>query len=139
VLLFIFDKSEHEVHDWLIHDYESHEHLLADIRNGTFAHSEGGRFITDLASRFSDETASDIFEYLSLHTELVLQAEKLLLARESGEMLDVGDDVRYEFYNLHALEQKIGKTAMLTIWPHLKFSHQELWELHELEGHSRHG
>jgi RsiW-degrading membrane proteinase PrsW (M82 family) len=139
VLLFIFDKSEHEVHDWLIHDYESHEHLLADIRNGTFAHSEGGRFITDLASRFSGETASDIFEYLSLHTELVLQAEKLLLARESGEMLDVGDDVRYEFYNLHALEQKIGKTAMLTIWPHLKFSHQELWELHELEGHSRHG
>ena len=138
VLLFIFDKSEHEVHDWLIHDYESHEHLLADIRDGTFAHSEGGRFINDLAAKYSAEVVADMFNYLSVHTELVLQAEKLLLAREKGEPLPVTDEVRYDFYNLHALEKKIGRTAMLTIWPHLKFSHQELWELHELEGHSRH-
>ena len=40
---------------------------------------------------------------------------------------------REKFVTLKAHERKIGKTAMLTIWPHLKFSHQELWELHQLE------
>jgi RsiW-degrading membrane proteinase PrsW (M82 family) len=133
VLLFVFDKSEHEVHNWLMHDYESHEHLLEDIQSGKFAHSEAGRFIADLAAKFSNAVVADIFAYLKLHTELVLRAETLLLARESGGKLAIEPADREKFSRLKALERKIGKTAMLTIWPHLKFSHQELWELHQLE------
>ncbi len=133
VLLFVFDKSEHEVHNWLMHDYQSHEHLLEDIETGKFTHSEAGRFITDLAAKFSNAVVADIFAYLKLHTELVIRAEQLLLARESGGKLAIAPADREHFARLKALERKIGKTAMLTIWPHLKFSHQELWELHQLE------
>jgi len=138
VLLFVFDKSEHEVHNWLVHDYESHEYLLEDIQNGNFAHSEAGRFITDLAAKFSNAVVADIFAYLKLHTELVLRAEQLLLARESGRDIAIAPADREHFATLRKLERKIGKTAMLTIWPHLKFSHQELWELHQLEGRVAH-
>jgi RsiW-degrading membrane proteinase PrsW (M82 family) len=133
VLLFVFDKSEHEVHNWLVHDYESHEHLLEDIETGKFTHSEAGRFISDLAGRFSNAVVADIFAYLKLHTELVIRAEQLLLARESGKDIVIEPVDREHFVTLRKLERKIGKTAMLTIWPHLKFSHQELWELHQLE------
>jgi hypothetical protein len=131
-LLLVFDKSEHEVHNWLIHDYETHEHLLADIENGTFAHSQAGRMIKTLAARFSAEMAANLFAYIKLHTQLVLRAEEMLLAKENGRPIPPGHDAE-SFARLHALEKTIGRTAMLTVWPHLKFSHQELFELHQLE------
>lgn len=132
-VLFVFDKSEHEAHEWLIHDYESHEHLLQAIRDGSFAHEEAGRFITDVTERLGKAHAEDVFEYLRIHTELVLRAEQLLLARERGEEMPPRPEDHENFAKIHALERKVGKTAMLAIWPHLKFSHKELWELHELE------
>ena len=132
-LLFLFDKSEHKVHDWLVHDYESHEHLLDDINSGKFAQSEAGRFINTLASRYSKTVVADIFSYIKLHTQLVLRAEKLLLAKESGNPVAPDASAAESFKKLHFLEKKIGRTAMLTIWPHLQFTRQELWELHQLE------
>ncbi|HEY1837366.1 MAG TPA: PrsW family glutamic-type intramembrane protease [Rhizomicrobium sp.] len=132
-LLFLFDKSEHEAHDWLIHDYESHEHLLEDIRTGRFTNSEAGRFIASLAARFGAAVSALIFAYIKLHTELVLRAENRLLAKERGERVAVGPGDRNEFARLHALERQIGHTALLVIWPHLKFSRRELFELHEFD------
>jgi RsiW-degrading membrane proteinase PrsW (M82 family) len=132
-LLFLFDKSEHKVHDWLVHDYDSHEHLLEDIDSGKFAQSESGRVIAELAARFSKSVVADIFAYIKLHTELVLRAEKLLLAKEQGTPPEPGKPAAESFKLLHALEKRIGRTALMTIWPHLKFSRQELWELHQLE------
>ncbi len=133
VLLMVFDKSEHEAHEWLIHDYETHEHLLADIESGAFTHSEAGRFVTDLAAKFDKADVSTIFEYIRLHTQLVLRAETLLLAREQGTPLPAASTDRDELVRLHELERETGKTALLAIWPHLKFSRRELWELHRLE------
>jgi RsiW-degrading membrane proteinase PrsW (M82 family) len=138
MLMIAVDKSEHEVHGWLIHDYESHEHLLADIKNGTFGHSEAGRFILSLVSRFNRRTVADIFAYLKLHTELVLCAEKLMLARERGEAVHACRADAEQFGRLHALEKKIGRTALAVVWPHLKFSRQELYELHALEHEAAH-
>jgi len=132
-LFFAFDKSEHEVHNWLIHDYETHEHLLADIDSGAFAHSQAGQMIKRLAARFSAEMASLLFTYIKLHTLLVLRAEEILLAKANGTKIAPGKVGRESFKELHALEKQIGRTAMLTVWPHLKFSHQELFELHQLE------
>jgi RsiW-degrading membrane proteinase PrsW (M82 family) len=132
-LLFLFDKSEHKVHDWLVQDYENHEHLLADIDSGKFAQSEAGRFITTLAGRYSKSVVADIFAYIKLHTQLVLRAETFLLAKEQGTAAEPGNSTVDGFKQLHMLEKKIGRAAMLIVWPHLKFSRQELWELHQLE------
>jgi RsiW-degrading membrane proteinase PrsW (M82 family) len=132
-LILLFDKSEHEVHNWLIHDYESHEHLLADIESGAFTHSEAGRMIQRLAVRFSLEMATLLFAYIRLHTLLVLRAEEILLAKEEGRKLGPGRVNRESFRELHAIEKQIGRTALLTVWPHLKFTRRELFELHQLE------
>jgi RsiW-degrading membrane proteinase PrsW (M82 family) len=132
-LLFLFDKSEHKVHDWLVHDYEDHEHLLEDISSGKFANSEAGRFINTLAGRYSKAVVADIFAYIKLHTELVLRAEKLLLDKEKGTAAEPGKATAESFKELHRLEKKIGRAALLIVWPHLKFTRQELWELHRLE------
>jgi hypothetical protein len=117
----------------MLHDFETHEHMLDAIRNGSYANSEAGRFITDLSARMPKAHVEDMFAYIRLHTELVLKAEKLLLAREQGERKPRSTATHADFARLHALERKIGISAMLAIWPHLRFSHEELFELHELE------
>jgi RsiW-degrading membrane proteinase PrsW (M82 family) len=133
-LLLVFDKSEHEVHNWLIHDYETHEHLLQEIENGAFANSHAGGMIKKLSARFSKEVAGLLFTYIKLHTQLVLRAEELLLAKESGKPVQIQAHEEHDrFARLHALEKQIGRTALLTVWPYLKFSRQELFELHQLE------
>ncbi len=144
-LMLVFAKSEHAIHDWLVHDFESHEHLLQAIRTGEFTHGEAGRFMTDLAQRFNAAHLADMYAYIRLHTQLVLRAEKLLLAREAGGIdARLQQDDRRDFAELHALERRIGRTALLALWPHLHFSRQELWELYELENeaypaHHAHG
>ncbi len=138
ILFLIFAKSEHRIHNWLLADYATHEHLLAamDIE---FAHSEAGRFISEIADKCQDAHAADMFQYMRLHTELVLRAEKLLLARKGGTKLALTDDDRAAFTRLHALERAIGRTALMALWPHLHYSRQELAELYELESRTHSG
>lgn len=137
ILFFVFAKSEHGIHTWLLHDYESHEHLLEDIKNGEFTHSEAGRFILDIHSKFDPEVVADLFAYIRLHTELAIRADKVSLARETGEKLTDGHALHESFKKLHALEKKIGTAPMLALWPHLHFTRRELWELNELEAEVR--
>ncbi|MBI1212651.1 MAG: PrsW family intramembrane metalloprotease [Alphaproteobacteria bacterium] len=132
-LFLVFAKSEHAIHKWLLTDYETHEQLLADMRSGEYAHSEAGRFVYDLAQKFEKAQVTDMFAFIQLHTELVLRAEQMLLERERGEKPKATAEDKAHFAELHALERRIGRTALLTLWPHLHFSRQELAELYELE------
>src|SRR5258708_29280636 len=45
ILLVVFAKSEHKIHTWLLTDYDSHEHVLADIKSVQFEHTEAGPVI----------------------------------------------------------------------------------------------
>ena len=130
-LLFLFDRSEHKMHDVLLQEYESHTHLLADMDSGRFAGSRTGRVITQWGSHRDAGLARDVFDYVRLHTQLVLAAEAALLARENGKPVTCADPS--DFVRLHQLERRIGKSALLTLKPHLKFSRRELFELHRLE------
>ncbi|HVZ69408.1 MAG TPA: PrsW family glutamic-type intramembrane protease [Rhizomicrobium sp.] len=133
-LVLMFTRSEHAVHDWLLSDYENHQHLLETIKSGEFQHEEGGRLFLALAGKFSQDRLSDMFAYMRIHTELVLRSERISLGRESGEEIAVTAQDVERFRELHRLERRIGKTALMTIRRHLHFSRRELWELNELEG-----
>ena len=132
LFFFVFSKSEHAVHQWLVHDYASHELLLAEIESGRFKHSEAGRFMLNLTNKFSQDVVAHMFEYLKLHTQLVLRAEQRTLARENKEPFTPRPQDRDDLLRLDELEKKIGRAAMTTLWPHLHFSRRELWELHEM-------
>lgn len=136
-LFLVFAKSEHRIHNWLLKDHADHERLLATM-SIEFAHSQAGRFVSEIADKFKGAHAADIYAYMRLHAELVLRAEDMLLAREAGTNVPATDDDRKGFERLHALERKIGKTALLALWPHLHYSRQELAELYELESRANH-
>ncbi len=136
VLFMVFARSEHRIHDWLLQDHASHEQLLAKM-DATFARSQAGQFISELADKFDGAHAGEIYAYMRLHTELVLRAEELLLAREKGSTLDIASADQQRFIQLHHLERKIGRTAMLALWPHLHYGRQELAELYEFESRTK--
>jgi len=128
----IFSKNEFAVHQWLVKDYASHEQLLDEINSGEFTHSEAGRFIVSLSSKFNAETVSHMFEYLKLHTQLVLRAEQITIAREKNETPQRRPQDHDDLLRLETLEREIGQVAMMALWPHLHFSRRELWEIHHL-------
>jgi RsiW-degrading membrane proteinase PrsW (M82 family) len=131
-LFFVFTKSEHTVHSWLVQDYETHEKVLSDIQSGAFRNSEAGRFIAAMAKKLGANVAADMFAYIRVHTELALRADQVDLAREKGG-IPITDGDREKFRRLHELEGRIGRTAMLALWPHLHFTRKQLWELNEFE------
>lgn len=136
VLFFVFAKSENRIHNWLVSDHETHQQLLASM-DGEFAKTEGGRLVADIAEKFAKGHAAEIFDYMRLHTELVLRAEEMLLARQKGLKSPISDEDFARFERLHTLERSIGRTAMLALWPHLHYSRQELAELYELEARAK--
>jgi len=133
-LFFMFTKSEHAVHQWLLSDYENHQHLLEKIKSGEFANDEAGKLFVSLAGKFGAEKLKDMFSYMQIHTELVLRAEKMSLARETGESVEVSVQDAKRYGQMLELERRIGRTALMTIRRHLHFSRRELWELNELRG-----
>jgi len=135
--VFVFKKSEHALHRWLVMDFSSHEHLIELIEGGEFANTEGGRFVLGLADRLHQSIFPEAVSYLRLHTELVLQAESILLAQEAHTETEVGKEIQEKFKRLHKLERTIGKTTLAAMRPHLHFTRLELWELYQLEGRSR--
>ncbi len=75
------------MHQWLLSDYESHQHFLDQIKAAPFTQQEAMRVMGSLAAKLTPERLADIFTYMQIHTELVLRAEKLSLARENDEKL----------------------------------------------------
>ena len=134
MFLLIFSKDEQSVHTWLWTDYESHRHLLEELESGEFEETNEGRIIRNLVEKLEHDEVANVFTYIQIHTELVLRAEKMSIARETGELIVITEEDHVRFRRLHALEREIGHTILMTIRPHLHFSRRELWELNEIKG-----
>ena len=72
--------------------------------------------------------------YIRLHVELTMRAKGVLLAREYDMDVQIDEDVREKFVELHELESNIGKAGMLAIKPYINLNRKELWQLFLLEG-----
>jgi RsiW-degrading membrane proteinase PrsW (M82 family) len=138
LLFLILSRSEHAAHKWLLADFESHQHMLDDMRSGRFKDGEAGRFVLALADQFPPAVGADMFRYIQVHTWLVTRAEQDLIDLEQGRPENLGQEVHERLEELHALEKRIGRAALLALRPHLHFTRAELWEIHELEVHERH-
>jgi RsiW-degrading membrane proteinase PrsW (M82 family) len=134
ILWAVFQKSVSAMHDWLEVDFDANEEILEKIHTGQFTHSRAGRFLLDLRERFDGLVLADMLCYVRLHVELTMRAKGMLLAREYGMDVQIDEDVREKFVELHELESNIGKAGMLAIKPYINLNRKELWQLFMLEG-----
>ena len=90
-------------------------------------------FARHMQDKMAGPVADEMVDYFCLHTELVLNAESILLAREKGIDMEVGDQIKEKLVKMHALEKHIGRSGLRTLRPHLQFTAKDMWEIHLLE------
>jgi len=134
ILGAVFQKSVSAMHDWLEVDFDANEEILEKIHAGQYTKSKAGQFMLDLRERFDGMILADMLGYIRLHVELTMRAKGVLLAREYDMDIQIDEDVREKFVELHELESNIGKAGMLAIKPYINLNRKELWQLFLLEG-----
>ena len=133
ILFLLFEKNEVSIHNFLEMDFAAHRKLLRQIRHGEFSGCQAGRFLQDMKNKLAGPVADEMIEYFCLHTELVLSAESILLAREQNIAIEVGEDIQRNLQRMHELEAHIGSAGMRALKPHLAFTAKDMWEIHLLE------
>jgi hypothetical protein len=86
-----------------------------------------------LKAHFPGEAVADMLCLLRIQAELAIRAKGLLLAREAGLEVPVGDDVRASLAELRYLEKSIGRTGLLALKPVLRQTGRDLWQVYLLE------
>jgi RsiW-degrading membrane proteinase PrsW (M82 family) len=138
VLFFVFRRSAARMHDWLELDFDADALLLEQINSREFSRSRIGRFLNDLRTAFPGPVVVDMLCYLRLYTELAMRAKGVLMMRENGLDMPVGERTREKFAELEYLEKSIGKTGVLAMRPFLHMERKDLWQLNVLDsGHGR--
>jgi RsiW-degrading membrane proteinase PrsW (M82 family) len=138
ILFLLFERNETTIHNFLEMDFAAHRRLLKQIRHGEFSGCEAGRFLRDMKDKLAGPVAEEMIRYFCLHTELVLSAESILLAREQGIDMEVGREIQDKLRTMHELEQHIGRAGLRALQPHLKFTAKDMWEVHLLEHEANH-
>ncbi|NIP18910.1 MAG: PrsW family intramembrane metalloprotease [Xanthomonadales bacterium] len=134
ILYLVFRKSAEHLHEWLELDFDADALLLEQINSGEFAESKIGRFLHDLRAKFEGPVVVDMLCYLRLYTELALRAKGVLMMRENGLDVPVGERTREKFEEMKFLEESIGKTGVLAMKPFLHMTRKDLWQLYVLSG-----
>jgi RsiW-degrading membrane proteinase PrsW (M82 family) len=132
ILYFVFRRSASAMHDWLEIDLDADMDLIDMINSGEFSRSKIGRFLDDLRTRFDGPIVVDMLCYLRIYTELAIRAKGMLLMRENGLEVPVGERTRANFEELHYLEKSIGKTGCLVMKPFLQMERKDLWQMNVL-------
>ena len=133
ILYLVFQRSASHLHDWLELDFDADANLLHQINAGEFQETNAGRFLNDLRTKFEGPVVVDMLCYLRLYTELALRAKGVLLMREKGLDVPVGERTREKFAELEYLETSIGRTGILAMRPFLHMTRKDLWQLNVLE------
>jgi hypothetical protein len=128
-VVLVFQRSEAALRSWLDVGFDADARLIDLIGSGRFSDSRIGQYLFALRSRFQGDVVVDLLCYLRLHTELSLRAKGLLMMREAGFPVVLGQEVREKLAELDYLEQSIGRTGKLALAPFLRASGKDLWQL----------
>jgi RsiW-degrading membrane proteinase PrsW (M82 family) len=129
LLMAVFDRSERSTRSWLAEELDGDLDLLGVIVAGGVGSTRVGAYLQSLRSRFQGEVVADMLCLLQVQLELKIRAKGILMAREAGLDLPVGDDVRAGLIELRYLEGSVGRTGLLAMKPILRTSSRDLWQL----------
>lgn len=129
ILALVFRRSASAMHEWLELDFDADADLIEMINSHEFSESKIGRFLSDLTRKFEGPVVADMLCYLRIYTELAIRAKGVLMMRENGLEVEVGERTREKFDELRYLEKSIGKTGCLAMEPFLQMERKDLWQL----------
>jgi len=133
LLVAVFSRSERGTREWLGAGFDSDVEMLQTTLGQDVAGTRVGRYLLSLRSRFDGPVVADMMCLLRVHLELSIRAKGVLMAREAGLPIHVGEDVRANLNELRYLEKSIGPTGRLALQPMLQTSSRHLWQIYMLE------
>ncbi len=132
-LVFAFDRSEKATRAWLSSEFDGELQMLQEILSGKVAHNRTGAYLESLKSRFEGTVLVDMLCLLQIQLELKIRAKGILMAREAGIDLPMGDDVRSNLREMRYLRGQIGRTGLLAMRPILSLNARDVWQLSMME------
>jgi protease PrsW len=134
LMIAVFERSERGTRDWMGVGLDTDLEVLESIVSGSILKGRVGAYLESLKAHLPGPVLADMLCLLRIQLELGIQAKGLLLAREAGLHLPVGEDVRANLQELRYLEAAIGRTGLLAMKPILRRTSRELWHVYLLEG-----
>jgi RsiW-degrading membrane proteinase PrsW (M82 family) len=133
LVVVVFERSERATRDWLRVGLDTDLDLVEAITSGRALQTRVGEYLRSLKAHFPGEAVADMLCLLRIQAELAIRAKGLLLAREAGLEVPVGEDVRANLRELRYLERSIGRTGQLALKPLVRRGARDLWQVYYLE------
>jgi RsiW-degrading membrane proteinase PrsW (M82 family) len=130
--LLVYERSEKATRQWLGVGFDTDADMLEQIQEGRFEDTRVGRYLQSLQANFQAAVVGDMFCLLQVHLELSLKAKGLLLARDAGLDVPIGEETLAQLEELAFLEKAIGTTGMLAMSPILEQNLEDAWQHHLL-------
>jgi RsiW-degrading membrane proteinase PrsW (M82 family) len=132
LLVWVFARSEQATREWLGTGFDDDARVLESLMSADFPDSPVGRYLESLRSHFPAGIIVDLLCLLRIHLELSVRAKGIMLAREAGIDVPLGNDVKPKLEEMAVLEKSIGATGRLALHPVRRMSRRDLWELYVL-------
>ena len=133
LVIAVFERSERRTRAWMGVGLDTDLDIVESIASGLALDTRIGHYLLSLKQHFPGELVADMLCLLRIQAELSIRAKGLLLAREAGLEMGVGDDVRDRLRELRYLERSIGRTGLLAMKPIRRQDARALWQVYLLE------
>ena len=128
----VFDASAKATRSWLGTSLDTQMELLDLLVCGDVRQNRVGTYLQALRQHVAPAVLGDMLCYLRIYLELAMRAKVLLIARQAGMELEVGEDERANLEELRYLEKSIGSVGRLALEPFLPRNSRELWQVYML-------
>jgi hypothetical protein len=124
LLVWIFQFDGEMIHRWMDRGLDKQVDLLRSIREGKLGETKTGQFLISVKESVPPEVFFDIICYVQLHGSLAVAAKSRFMMREAGLDLPLEEDRKTtllsQFDEYLSLENRLGKSARMTIAPVVK-------------------
>ena len=142
LLLWIYQYDEEMIHSWLDSGLDTQVNLLQSIREGRLDETNTGQFLMSVKKSFPPEVFFDVICYVQLHVELSVAAKSRFMLREAELELPLEDAQKEtylsQFSEFKILEQRLGKSATMTVAPVVKLAPADRNSIDDLLAECRH-
>ena len=133
-LLLVFQQGERATRDWLGTGFDTQAQLLESVMSDELPRTPVGHYLETLRHAFQGPVLADLLCLLRVQLELSIRAKGILLAREAGIDVSIGEDVRAKLQELRYLEKSVGPLGRRALHPVLQQNRRELWQIYSLGG-----
>ena len=133
IMVFIFNRNETMLQQWLEIEFDTEVKLLNKIRHGEFLDTKAGVYLLSVKEKFTPEIVLDMYCFIGLYLELSIKAKRNMMLKENGFPILIESDVDNKLVELDSLKKQIGKIGWITLSPLIRMNYRDLWKLNQLK------